>query len=72
MANTKLGFEVHIDRTKCVGSGNCVLQAPGAFDQDETGYAITTDLTAQPEDIVEFAAETCPMGAISFIRLTET
>ena len=53
---------IEVDRDVCVGAGNCVLTAPGLFDQDEDG--IVELLTAEQRDEVEAAVQRCPAGAI--------
>ena len=48
-----------------MGSGNCVFQAPGAFELDDDGIATVLDPDAAPEDIVRAAAARCPSKAIT-------
>ncbi|ARQ67447.1 ferredoxin [Streptomyces marincola] len=37
-------MNVHLDQDKCVASGQCVLAAPGIFDQrEEDGIAVLLD-----------------------------
>lgn len=60
-------MKVSIDRKKCVGAGQCVRVAPGAFDQDEKdGLVVLID--ARPGDAgasdVKKAALLCPAQAI--------
>ena len=54
-----------IDRDLCVGFGDCVTEAPDAFDLDDDGVAILTN----PEDVSwsRFldACATCPVDAIT-------
>ena len=57
---------VIIDRNTCIGSGNCVFNGPDVFDQDENGLAIVDRLDAKPLETVQFAAESCPVMAITF------
>jgi ferredoxin len=38
-----VGLEVEIDRDVCIGSGNCVYEAPGAFDLDDDTIAFVVD-----------------------------
>jgi ferredoxin len=38
-----VGLEVDIDRDVCIGSGNCVYEAPGAFDLDDDTIAFVVD-----------------------------
>jgi len=67
MANEKPGFRVRIDRGKCIGSGNCVFHAPGAFGQDKEGISVVVDLTAQPAKVIEFAVSSCPVAALEIV-----
>ncbi|MFI7386416.1 ferredoxin [Streptomyces sp. NPDC049813] len=60
---------VEVDTEVCVGAGQCVLAAPGVFDQrDEDG--IVTLLSPAPSreagDAVREAVQLCPAGAITF------
>jgi ferredoxin len=61
-------LEIEIDRTACMGSGNCGFWAPGAFDLDDEGIAIVLDPNAAPEDKIILAAQGCPTQAITVIR----
>jgi ferredoxin len=47
-----MGLEVEIDREVCMGSGNCIYEAPGVFDLDDDGVAVVVDLLGSPEDKV--------------------
>ena len=38
-----MGLEVDIDRDVCMGSGNCVYEAPGVFDLDGDSVAFVVD-----------------------------
>lgn len=61
---------VTADTDSCVASGQCVLLAPGTFDQDEDSGTVVV-LAQEPadgeEDAVRQAELTCPAAAI---RLT--
>jgi ferredoxin len=63
-----MGIEVEIDRDLCMGSGNCVYEAPGVFDLDEDSVAFVIDVTASPEDNIVAAANKCPTHAITVRR----
>ena len=63
-----MGLEVEIDRDVCMGSGNCMYEAPGAFDLDDDGIAVVVDPSAVDEDKVMSAARKCPTGAITVRR----
>ncbi|ORB39095.1 hypothetical protein BST41_18545 [Mycolicibacterium porcinum] len=59
------GNHVTVDRSKCIGSGNCVMWAAATFDLDDDELVILQpDSDDSPESIVE-AAQNCPVGAIT-------
>lgn len=60
-------MKVTVDQNKCVSSGNCVLNDPEVFDQDEdAGIVILLDPEPSPEHAaaVHAAALACPGRAI--------
>ena len=58
-----MGIQVTVDSSMCIGTGNCVFNAPGVFDlDDETARVV--DKAAAPESTIRFAASTCPVLAI--------
>jgi ferredoxin len=63
-----MGLEVEIDRELCMGSGNCVYEAPGAFDLDNESVAVVVDPAGVPADKVIAAALKCPTHAITVRR----
>jgi ferredoxin len=60
-----VALDIRIDRSLCMGSGNCSFWASGTFDQDDEGLAVVVDPTGDPEDRVRSAVEGCPTGALS-------
>ena len=64
-------MNIHVDGDMCVASGQCVLAAPGVFDQrDEDGVVVLLTATP-PTDAaadVEYAAAGCPAQAIRVTR----
>ncbi|VVJ16430.1 Ferredoxin [Amycolatopsis camponoti] len=62
--------KITVDTDSCVSSGQCVLLAPGTFDQDEESGTVVV-LSEEPadgeEEAVRQAELTCPAAAI---RLT--
>jgi ferredoxin len=64
-------MKVHVDRQRCVGSGQCAQTAPGIFDQDERD-GIVILLAAEPPAVghaaARKAAHLCPARAISIIE----
>jgi ferredoxin len=63
-----MGLEVEIDRDVCMGSGNCVYEAPGAFDLDDDSISFVVDVTGIPEESIVAAARKCPTHAITVRR----
>jgi ferredoxin len=63
-----VALEIEIDRSACMGSGNCGFWAPGVFDLDDDGIAIVLDPEAAPEEKVVLAAQGCPTQAIKVTR----
>ena len=63
-----MGVKVEVDRDVCMGSGNCIVEAPGAFDLDDDGISFVVDPDAVSEDTVVTTARKCPSQAISVWR----
>ena len=59
-------MNVTADGDVCVGAGQCVLAAPGVFDQDEQGVVLVLrkQVGDDRREAVEEAATTCPSGAV--------
>jgi ferredoxin len=58
-------LRVRIDRTLCVGFGDCITEAPEAFVLDESGTAIFVDLGAVDRERLLRACDSCPVDAIT-------
>ena len=61
-------MRVHADRDSCVGSGQCVMNAPGVFDQDEDEGLVSLKTETPPPELasdVRRAAAMCPAMAIT-------
>ena len=56
-----------VDRDRCMGSGLCIVYAPGTFAHDGEAKAIVLDAPTDPESAILTAIEACPMGAISVV-----
>jgi len=63
-----MGVEVELDRDVCMGSGNCMGEAPTAFDLDEDDIAFVVDPTAVSEETIVSIARKCPSQAITVRR----
>lgn len=56
---------VTIDRLLCVGFGDCIDEAPEAFEFDDEGIAILTSPGEVERDRLLRACEICPVDAIT-------
>jgi ferredoxin len=57
-------IEVTVDRSLCIGSGDCVDTAPDVFQLDEEDKAVVIDPDGASVDDVVTAAGNCPVSAI--------
>lgn len=59
-------MRVLVDQEKCCGSGQCVMDAPDVFDQDDDGLVVL--LNDQPAEslrpAIQMAVNDCPTAAI--------
>lgn len=58
-------LRVRIDRTLCVGFGDCVTEAPDAFVLDEAGVAIFVQPESVERERFLRACDACPVDAIT-------
>lgn len=61
------GYTVRIDRSLCVGFGDCVETAPAAFDLDAQNVAMFKDPGAVAPQCLLAACAACPVDAISVL-----
>ena len=61
-------YRVTIDRSLCNGYGVCEALAPNVFELDGEGLAILRTGVSEDEAVRE-ACDTCPMGAISLVKV---
>jgi ferredoxin len=57
-------IRVEVDRSLCIGSGDCVDTAPDVFQLDEDDKATVVDPDGAPLDDILDAAQNCPVTAI--------
>jgi ferredoxin len=61
-------YRISIDRSLCNGHGVCEALAPDVFELADDGLAVVrTELSA--DEAVREACDSCPMGAISLVRV---
>ena len=65
-------LRVRIDRTLCVGFGDCITEAPAAFVLDETGVAVFAAPETIPREQLLRACDACPVDAITVWNETGT
>ncbi len=58
-------LRVRIDRTLCVGFGDCLEEAPEAFELDSEGVARFTRPDAVPREQLVRACSSCPVDALT-------
>ncbi len=58
-------MKILIDRDRCEGHGQCVAVAPDVFDLDDEGIAILRSSEPIAEDVLQKAAEVCPVAALT-------
>jgi ferredoxin len=60
-------MEIVTARERCIGAGQCVLNAPDVFDQDDEGTVVVLDThpTAEQEPTVRAAEHACPAHVIT-------
>ncbi|MEU1115214.1 MULTISPECIES: ferredoxin [unclassified Streptomyces] len=58
-------WHVEVDRSVCIGSGMCVLTAPGRFELDTARQSHPADAETDANEKVLEAAEGCPVEAIT-------
>jgi ferredoxin len=57
-------IEVTVDRSLCIGSGDCVDTAPDVFQLDDEDKAVVVDPDGASVDDIIGAAGNCPVSAI--------
>ena len=56
--------DIVVDRELCMGSGMCIVYAPGTFAHDDETKAAVTDPNGDPIDAIRNAVQACPTSAI--------
>jgi ferredoxin len=59
------GLRVRIDRDLCVGFGDCITEAPGAFRLDAEGMAEFENPERVTSETLLRACDACPVDAIT-------
>src|SRR6266542_217044 len=66
-------LRARVDRTRCIGAGNCITLAPTAFDwhEGDFGKAGVMDVESIEEELLREAAFSCPTQAIVIEEVEE-
>lgn len=67
ISRTVGGLTITIDRLLCVGFGDCIDEAPEAFEFDDEGIAILTNPAEVERERMLHACEICPVDAITIV-----
>ena len=59
------GLRVHIDRTLCVGFGDCVKESPAAFALDEENVVVFAAPDTVTRETLLRACASCPVDALT-------
>ncbi len=57
-------MKVKVDRSLCVGIGNCVALAPTVFKLDAENKVFVLDINSVSQEKVLSAVESCPVQAL--------
>ena len=60
--------EETVDRELCMGSGMCIVYAPGTFAHDDETKAIVVDPNGDPIDAIRNAVQACPTSALRLVN----
>lgn len=51
-----------------MGSGMCIMYAPGTFVHDDETKAVVMDPAGDPLESIRIAVEACPTGALTLVE----
>jgi len=65
-------LRVRLNRSRCIGAGNCIRLAPTAFEWYAGEFkAIVTDVESVEDELIRIAALACPTAAIDIEEVEE-
>jgi len=68
MPDGEPAWTITVDRDRCMGSGMCLVYAPGTFEHDDHTKAIVVDPAGDTIEAIRTAVEACPTGALTLIE----
>jgi ferredoxin len=60
-------LSITVNKTRCIGSGDCVETAPAVFQLDAEGKSEVIDASGAADSVIVSAARSCPVKAISVV-----
>ena len=58
---------ITVNKTRCIGSGDCVETAPAVFQLDDDGKSQVVNPTGAADSSIVAAARSCPVKAITVV-----
>lgn len=63
----ELDWTIAVDRSRCMGTGTCLVYAPGSLELDAEGKATVRRPITDDLDAARNAVEACPTAALSIL-----
>ncbi|HEY9159408.1 ferredoxin [Candidatus Binatus sp.] len=60
-------FSITVNKTRCIGSGDCVETAPAVFQLGVDGKSEVVNPTGAGDSVIVSAARSCPVKAITVV-----
>jgi ferredoxin len=60
-------LSITVNKTRCIGSGDCVETAPAVFQLDDEGKSEVVNPSGADDSIIVSAARSCPVKAITVV-----
>src|SRR5271156_1198602 len=60
-------LSITVNKTRCIGSGDCVETAPAVFQLDAEGKSEVVNASGAGDSIIVSAARSCPVKAITVV-----
>ena len=58
---------ITVNKTRCIGSGDCVKTTPAVFQLDDDGKSQVVNPTGAADSSIVAAARSCPVKAITVV-----
>jgi ferredoxin len=60
-------LSITVNKTRCIGSGDCVETAPAVFQLGDDGKSEVVNASGADDSIIVSAARSCPVKAITVV-----